>query len=88
MNDSIWASIETRKRKKQRYLFSLSGVAASITLLLAFFIYNNVNSRGGYAEKEALLNEALSMFSEEEPTLQRKTILYEDELVIIYVAAK
>lgn len=88
LNESIWEGIQTRKRSKHRYLIAVSSLAATIALFFAVFIYNTFNGYSEYAEKEALLNEALSMYSVEEPKEQKQTILYEDDLVIIYVAAR
>lgn len=88
LNASIWATIQAKKRKKQRHLVRLSGLAASIVIFMAFFIYNTVNKHSEYEEKEALLNEALSMFTEEKNTAEKQSILYEDDMVIIYLASK
>ena len=88
LKDSIWAAIQTRKRKKQRFLVILSGVAAAIALVITTFIYPTVNIHSDYKEKEALLNEALSMFSDEQPIPEKQSIIYEDDVVIIYVSSK
>jgi hypothetical protein len=39
-----------------------------------------------YAEKQALLDEALSMFPETEQIQRAQHILYEDDLVIVYTS--
>lgn len=54
---------------------------------MAIFICNTVNKDIGYDEKEALLNEALSMFSAAKHTPEKQSIFYEDDMVIIHVAA-
>ena len=64
LQDSIWSAIENRNKSKKRMIYSLSGVAASILLVIAFFIQPR-NADMGYAEKEALLEEALAMFPDE-----------------------
>jgi len=88
LNDSIWASIQTRKRKKQRFLIGLSGIAASVALFMVIFINSTINFNNSYEEKEAVLKEALSMFPNEKHTPSNKNIIYEDELIIIYVASE
>lgn len=87
LNDAVWKSIQTRKRKKQRFLAILSGVAASIVLFITFFIANTGNKNISYDEKEALLNEALSMFSDEKHGPSNQSIVYEDEMIIIYTTS-
>ena len=87
LKSSIWAAIQTRKRKKQRFLVSLSGVAATIAFFITIFIYPTVNKQSDYNEKEALLDEALSLFSDEQPMPEKQGILYEDDMVIIYIAS-
>ena len=88
LKDSIWATIQTRKRKKQWFLVGLSGVAASFALSITIFIYSTVNMHSDYKKKEALLNEALSMFSDDQPIPEKQGIIYEDDMVIIYVSSK
>ncbi len=86
LTDSILAAIQTKKRRSQRFLLSFAGVAASIALLLAIFTYTT--SKGiDYDQKQAVLNEALSMFTEEKHTPIHKNIIYEDDMVIIYMAS-
>ena len=87
LQETIWTSIQTRKRNRQRFLWGLSGIAASIALLIAFFIGNPDNDQLSDAEKQAALYEALSMFSEDQNTPEQQSIIYEDELIIIYTAS-
>ena len=84
LKGSVWAAIQTRKRKKQRFLVSLSGVAASIVLLVSFLIYNTSNRDIEYNEKAVLLNEALSMFPDENQTRLKQDVIYEDGMIVIY----
>ena len=88
LKDSVWAAIQTRKKEKQRFIIRLSGVAASITLFIAVFTYPTVNVQSDFNEKEAILNEALSMFSDEQSVPEKQVVLYEDDMVVIYVATK
>ena len=86
LKDTIRAAIQKRKRKKRRLTISLMGAAASVLLLAGVFIFNTINERNEYARKEALLNEAKAMFSNEERTESHQNILFENEMVIIYLA--
>lgn len=86
INDSILASIQARKR--QQVVVGLSGIAASIALVIAFFIYNTGMNSLTYEEKEVRLKEALSMFSDETHAPVNHSVLYEDDMVIIYTASK
>ena len=90
--DTIWSAIQRRRRNKRRMLIGMP-VAASIALLVMsiFFSPDPVTQNEGpitYDEKEALLKEALSMFPDEKPTMSKEQIIYEDELVIIYMASQ
>lgn len=86
-NDRIWASIQSRKRKKRRFTVGLSLAAASIALFITVSV-NNPDSNNGYQQKQKSLNEALSMFPNEEQVQTEASILYEDEMVIIYTVSK
>jgi len=84
---SIWSKIQAKKRRKQRFMMGMSGIAASITILLVLF-FNGVEDNGmPYEEKEAMLKEALSMFGDEPNEKNKQTIIYEDEMIVIYIAS-
>ncbi len=86
LNAKILASIESRNNSKLRFMNWGYGIAASITLIIGIVLFQS-RDNDDYLEKEALLNEALSMFPEKEPLRDDRTILYEDEMIIIYVAS-
>lgn len=86
LNDKILASIESRNKSKHRFMNWGYGIAASIALIVGVFFFQS-RENDDYLEKEALLNEALSMFPEPEQQDTDRTILYEDEMIIIYVAS-
>lgn len=88
LQSTIWKSIQKRKRRKQRFLTGISAVAASITLLMIVFFNRPNDQEISYHQKEVLLNEALSMFPEEQNTTDKRNIIYEDDVVIIYTALK
>ncbi|MEL7001771.1 MAG: hypothetical protein AAFN93_03450 [Bacteroidota bacterium] len=88
LNAKIMASIQTRKRRKQRFLFGVSAAAASLVLFMVLFMSNKSNHEMNYAEKEAKLNEALSMFPDDDPVKSERDIIYEDEIIVIYTASE
>ncbi len=83
LKDTIWEVIEKRKRRKQQFFYGLSGMAASLILILTFVL--NSKSEMGYAEKEALLNETLAMFNHQEQAISEQNIIFEDDTVVIYL---
>jgi hypothetical protein len=87
LKDSIMDTINMKQRKKQRYLMQFSGIAASL-VLIALFLYNQNTKQNEDIEKELLLEEALSMFDHEDQKTERKDIVYEDDMVIIYIVSK
>lgn len=87
LQDNIWSAIRSRRQGKRRFLYTLSGIAASIALFLVFYFVVPNNEARELAEKEAALKEAWSLFSEETSAEDDQSILYEDELIKIYVAA-
>jgi hypothetical protein len=84
LKESIWHSIETRKKRRQRYLYAIPAAAASIALLVTFFITKPNEPSITDEEKWALLTEALTMFPEDTTTDEQRNILYEDETIVIY----
>ena len=88
LSQSIRAAIRHRKVSKQRVLLRLSGLAASIILLLGFCIYNAHLKSSDYREKKALLREALSMFPSDQQVHEPPGVLYEDEMIVIYIDSK
>src|SRR5690606_13882244 len=47
---SIWATIQNRKKRRQRFIYGLSGVAASIALFIAISINNTRDPDLNYEE--------------------------------------
>lgn len=86
LQDAIWSAIENRNKSKKRIIYSLSGIAASILLTIAFFVQGE-NTDMEYAEKEALLQEALAMFPDENQKQNVQDIIYEDDTILIYVSS-
>ncbi len=82
--DSIWQTIEKRRKRTQRFIFGIPAAAAAIALLVTFSV-NNSNHSISDEEKKVLLNEALSMFQDDPQIDEQKSIIYEDEKIIIYI---
>lgn len=89
-NEAFLERLQARERGRTRRLISFASIAASILLLLALQFNFGPSKTDGYAEKEALLNEALSMFEEEDSQAQseKKSIIYEDEMIVIYMSSE
>ena len=83
-NDLVRASIQTRKKRRQRFFVGLSGMAATIAFFVAIALYNTKDKNPGYDEKEAALKEALSMFSDENLREKARKVIYEDDIIVIY----
>lgn len=87
LKDTIWEAIQTRKRKQQRFHMTLS-IAAAIGIFMIAYISTPKDKNMSYERKSAILKEALSMFLDPTTTTVTQNIIYEDDLVIIYVASK
>lgn len=83
LNDSVWVAVQTKRKRSQRLIYGIVAAAASGALIISLSINS---SKQSYAEKEALLKEALAMFKEDEPETEKQNIIYEDELIVIYMA--
>ena len=86
INDSVWEAIQSVRNGKNRLIYGLVAVAASVALILAFSINSAKQKNNNYEEKAALLTEALSMFQQNEQKEEQRNIIYEDELIIIYTS--
>ncbi len=84
LNDRLWDSFQNRTTRKRRLKIKILSAAASVLLLIAFFIGFREQKQLSYKEKEVLLNEALNMFVDYEQEIARESIIYEDEQIIIY----
>ena len=84
LNDKLWNSFEKKTTKNNRFKIGFFSAAASIVLLLSlYFGFLNENELS-YNEKEALLNEAKSMFSDAEVKQTIHNIIIETDFVIVY----
>ena len=84
LNDKLWNSFEKKTAKKNRFKIGIFSAAASILLLVSlYFGFLNENELS-YNEKEALLNEAKSMFSDAEVKQTIHNIIIETDFIIVY----
>lgn len=81
INNDIWKGIEQNRIQKRRIIGTIA-IAASIFALL--LINHRAINTQTYEQKEALLTEALEMFSDNKKTSTKSEIIYEDELIVIY----
>lgn len=84
LRGAVWQAIQRRRRKKQRLLMRLSGLAAAVALLVSLFIYDANIRQMELREKAALLEEALALFPDEKPSAPQQQVIYEDGLIVIY----
>lgn len=86
-NEKLWESFEEKTKKPNNFKIRLLAVAASIALLVFIFINNNNQKELTFSEKEALLNEAKSMFvaSNDEKAYN---VVFENELVVVYTKSE
>ncbi len=87
LQDSIWESIHKKRIVNHRLRVGMLSAAASILLLLSITIYKPFGNIQSYKKKEALLNEALSMFENKKTKPELKSV-YEDDMIIIYASAE
>jgi hypothetical protein len=83
-NNTLWESFEKRKNRIQRFRIGVLSAAASVLLIVAFFINNSNQNEFNNLEKKALLEEAKSMFIDSKKTKSIHNILIESDLVIVY----
>lgn len=87
-NDNLWKSFQNKKIKKHKTSFLNMSIAASVILLITFFIATLKQKQDSYFEKEALLNEALDMVSNSPQSGIEQQIIYENDMVIIYTTTE
>lgn len=83
-NETLWTSFEKKKAKNQRFRIGLLSAAASVLLLITIAVNSFKPTELSYAEKQALLQEVLSMFPKTEQMQSTQNIIYQDDLVIVY----
>lgn len=87
-NEALWESFENKKDRKRKIFVSIMTAAASVIILLSLYMTNFKQKELNYTEKEALLNQALNMVSNSGPTEAQRSIIYENDMVIIYTSTE
>jgi hypothetical protein len=87
-NNVLWQSFQAKKKRKQKGIIRALFTAASVILLISFFIGKRGQKEQSYAEKEVLLNQALGMFDSFEQKEIRHNIFYENEMIIVYTTTE
>ena len=85
-NDKLWNSFQNRINKQRRFKIRIISAAASVLLIIALSIGSLIQKELSNNKKEALLNQALSMFADSEQEITMENIIYEDEIIIIYTS--
>lgn len=84
-NEEQWQIFERKQKGLKAKRYAWISVAASIVLVVSLFLMKPNKDKMDLAQKQALLEEALLMI-ESSTEDNKQTILYEDELVIIYTS--
>ncbi|MFK8059670.1 MAG: hypothetical protein AB8B78_06205 [Polaribacter sp.] len=84
LNDKLWDAFDEKTKKPNKFKLRLFSAAASIALMFSVVFYNSSKNELSESEKEALLNEAISMFENASKTKQNQKVILENELVIVY----
>lgn len=84
LNEDLWDTFENKNTNKRRVIFGIVVAAASVLLALNIFVATPTDEKQSYAEKEALLEEARSMFSETKKKEITNEVIYENEFITIY----
>lgn len=87
-NDILWESFLNKKIRKRKIFVGIMSAAASVILLISLFIANVEQKKFNYSEKEALLNQAIDMVSNLDLSETPKSILYEDDMIIVFTTTE
>ena len=87
-NENLWESFEEKIIEKKRPVLWIWSAAASVVIVLFFYFFNLHQSNVEEIRKQALLEEAKSMFTEQEEPIKTDKILFEDETLIVYTTTE
>ena len=88
LNEKLWDSFEKKDNIYNKNKIWLYSAVATIALLVSVYI-NSVNENSlTNSEKQALLNEAKSMFADSNENNYVNQIILESELVVVYTKTK
>ena len=80
LNNTLWDSFEKKTKKKKEFKLALLALAASVVV----YINNKRSDTLDIQRKEALLNEAKSMFKNSEDPKIIHHIIIESDLLVVY----
>ncbi len=83
-NQQQWASFQKKTTKKPMKTIGILSAAASIVLIMTMYIQIQKSKQNKAFETEALFNQVLNMVEDTEDTEIPQSILYENEMLIIY----
>lgn len=83
-NNMQWKLFNDKTEQKPRFLFKIMSTAAAIGVFITLYFFYSEEKKLDYAQKEALLEEAINMIPKPDLTLTPQTVIYENEMVIIY----
>lgn len=84
LNDKLWIDFDEKITENISKPFYRWSVVASVLLVLALYVNYNYQKNQEELKKQALLEEAKSMFAETKEPLKMNKILFEDETLIVY----
>lgn len=87
-NDTLWESFQNKKIGKRKKFVRIISAAASIIVLISLYIFSPKQKELSYSEKEDLLNQALNMVSNSVPSEIQQSIIYENDMIIIYTTTE
>lgn len=87
LEESSMVYIRRREAERRRFISWLTTAAAAVVLILlsTLFIVPQKSQEMDYGDKLITLVEAYKLFPEEESLISEDEIIYEDELIIIYI---
>lgn len=84
LNDTLWNTFEKKTAKNNNFKIGIFSAAASMLLLISLYFGNLNKDELSNDEKQALLNEAKSMFSDAEVKQTIHNIIIETDFIIVY----
>ncbi|MCK0132162.1 hypothetical protein MWU59_11690 [Flavobacteriaceae bacterium F08102] len=88
LEEKVWEGVVQKKAVRSNVQWKKWGIAASILLMITIGIGTQMNKGQSLAQKEALWQEALSLTRKNSASIDKPKILYEDELIVIYLSEK
>lgn len=87
LNSNLWKRSSLSKNAKTRIIIPLVTMAASVLLFFMVRHFDKPFNGPSYQEKKMLLEEALAMFDETEQNTTENKIIYNDDLIVIYLSS-